>query len=116
MSLAARARGEDPLLASLVRIAFEADAPCLVSRLDGPDRGWAWAAWPFRTRGVRGILAAARIEPVEGRAVWEQAVQTLRVCWERNDAVGDGTTTPPTWLAPDDFFVPSLKQNKRYAT
>ena len=97
---------EDPLLDALVQLALELDAPHVVSRLEGPDRDQAWGAWPFRTRGHRGVLAAASIDPVEGRAVWEQAVQALRVSWESGDHErlrNLGGTVRPGWIAVQEF-------------
>jgi hypothetical protein len=76
-----------------------------VSRLEGPDRGRAWGVWPFPTRQRRGLLAAACIDPVEGRAAREQWIQAVRVAWERGERdrralEGAGTST---WLSPEDF-------------
>jgi hypothetical protein len=86
----------DPLLDALVHLSLALETPHVVSRLDGPDRGKAWGAWPFRTRGGRGVVAAARLEPVEGRARWEEAVQSLRVSWEKHErARGRDETAPP---------------------
>jgi hypothetical protein len=90
----ARVGEEDALLDALIHLSLALEAPHVLSRVDGPDRGKAWGAWPFRTRGLRGVLAAARFEPIEGRAQWEEAVQSLRVAWERHEREPRRAETP----------------------
>ena len=99
----------DPLLDALIHLASALETPHVVSRLDGDDRGRAWGAWPFRTRGWRGIVAAAHIDPVAGRAQWEEAVQALRVAWEsgqhsqRSENPGFSAPRPAVWLERESF-------------
>lgn len=98
---------EDALLHALVHLALAEDAPHVVTRLDGDERGRAWGAWPFRTRGLRGALAAARFDPVEGRAQWEGHVQELRVAWEgherRRTEPAPVPARSPAWLSTEIF-------------
>jgi hypothetical protein len=107
LELACRNGAPDPLLTALVNLAHRLGTPHVVVRLDGPDRGRAWGAWPFRTRGYRGVLAAAGVEPVEGRAAWEQAVQSLRVSWEKweHESTRDeaGFAARMAWLEAEQF-------------
>jgi hypothetical protein len=99
----------DPLLDALIQLAAALETPHVVSRIDGDDRGKAWGAWPFRTRGWRGVVAAARVDPTVGRAQWEEAVQALRVAWEsgqrarRSDHAGFASPRPAVWLEREPF-------------
>jgi hypothetical protein len=100
---------EDALLDALIHLSLALETPHVLSRVDGPDRGKAWGAWPFRTRGLRGVLAAARFDPVEGRAQWEEAVQSLRVAWERHEReprraeAPTPASRPSAWLDREGF-------------
>jgi hypothetical protein len=111
---------DDALLNALIHLSLSEDAPHLVSRLEGEDRGKAWGAWPFHTRGLRGALAAARFDPAEGRPQWEVAVQALRVAWERHERDRKRVETAPaaerstSWLAPETFVTRLLEAVQRH--
>jgi hypothetical protein len=102
--LAYRMGPEDGLVTALVGLAMETDTPQVVSLLEGPAGGRAWGAWPFRSGNQRAVLAAAKVDPVEGRAIWEQVAHELRVTWDRSRPV----LIPPrrtAWLSIVDFRV-----------
>lgn len=80
-----RSGPEDRMLDALVNLAIELGRPHVMNQLEGPERGKAWAAWPFRTTIRTGCVAAAAIDPVTGRAHWEHLVDDLRSSWDLED-------------------------------
>ena len=102
---------DDPLLNGLVELALRMDAPQVVSRLNGPESGRAWGAWPFHTASHHGVVAAGGIHPVDGWTAWEQMVEDLRSTWDERDRAQAAPAFPMVpehpagWLDPREFRV-----------
>ena len=94
---------EDPMLESLVAVAFRLDSPHVMRREDGSQRGRIWAAWPFRTERVRGVLAVAGADYATARAVWESALQSLCLAWSLCEQGGAPDVPRLTLLEPALF-------------
>jgi hypothetical protein len=99
----------DTLLASLVELASGLGTPQIVAGLAGTQEGKAWGAWPFRTPQHSGVVAAAGIDPQEGRKAWENMVDEMRTKWDERDRAQAGPAFPllpdrhPRWLTQDEF-------------
>lgn len=99
----------DSLLQGLVDLALEMNSAQVVSRLNGPQEGRAWGAWPFRTTQRRGVIAAAAIDPASGWTRWESMVEELRATWDQRDREQSAPAFPmvpgaqPGWLDIPDF-------------
>ncbi len=109
VELVARVGGPDALLAGLIDLAMDQNAPQVVTRLTGPEEGKALGAWPFRTTRSRGVLAAAGIDPASGWTTWQDTVKDLRTAWDRRDREQTAPAFPLVpderqgWLDPDAF-------------
>lgn len=110
LALAVEAGPADPLLAGLVGRAESLDSPQVVAAACGPAAGVAWGAWPFRTAGRRGVIAAAGV--ATGRwTVWASAAGEMIEAWSRRELEQSAPAFPmvPTpqagWLEPADFWL-----------
>lgn len=109
VELLAQIGGDDPLLKGLVEMAIKSNTPQVVSRISGPEGGKAWGAWPFRTTGRRGVVAAAGINPAEHWTAWERMVEDIRSTWDQQDRAHAAPAFPMVpdrvagWLDPDAF-------------
>ena len=99
---------EDPLLESLVALAFRLDTPHVMRREDGAQRGRLWAAWPFHTEHRRAVVAVAGADGAMARAVWESAVQSLCVAWSVAEH-GEVAETPRLTLFEPAAFTHRLQ-------
>jgi hypothetical protein len=99
----------DPLLETLIAMAIAADSPQVVTVVVGPDRGRVWGAWPFRTHRLRGVLAAASVDSMDGRALWAQLAQEIAARWQLNETDRAAPRPPRVpaasegWLAAPSF-------------
>ena len=101
---------EDLLLAALIRLAHQLDTPVVVARVEGPQRGRVWGAWPFRTQQRRAILAAAAAEAGSAE-IWRRHAEALRETWDRAERGADteGVERARLTLLPVDAFLHRLE-------